>query len=619
MNAIIRNASRTLLLAGGITLAATAVNAQMKIGDNPSQIKKSAILDLESTKQGLLLPRLTSFTDINAAIGTDPVDGMIVYLNGTVPADRGVYMRRAGAWVKIASADDASVNWSKLGNAGTTAADYIGTSDAQPLSIRTGGVEALNISAAGVTSLPRVVDLANPALLEVVVISSTGAISKRTLPASAFRSLYNNIHTAANSTFTNLNISENTTTGEITFNAPVLSATSPAATEYGFLTKSDWDKLQALTTGNNFTVANFITAVAAGDENKGGHVSYDAPTATYTLELVAASATLAGIVTTTTQTFGGAKTFAANVTANQDLSVVGAATVGATLGVTGATTLNGATTVNNTLGVTGATTLGGATTINNTLNVTGATTVGSTLGVTGKVTLGTTDAAATAASYDVLVKNATTNEIERKPFNLDALTNAVQFITTGGGTASTSGESVEFTAGTIGTDVNIVADGTAKTVTVNVPNASAADPANLVRGVVSTGDQSFAGNKSFGSSVAVGSTAVANSTLQVNGSLSMAITTVATTGYTISNTDNTILVNTSSASVTVTLPAPDPAITGRIYTIKKIGNGGIDNVLTIACTGSIEGGVAGDGYRIYNDYTYVTLQTDGAAWYIIKK
>jgi len=65
------------------------------------------------------------------------------------------------------------------------------------------------------------------------------------------------------------------------------------------------------------------------------------------------------------------------------------------------------------------------------------------------------------------------------------------------------------------------------------------------------------------------------------------------------------------------LPTPSAAIAGRIYTIKKIGTGGIDKELTITPTSATIDG--GSSYIIYNDWTYVTLQTDGTNWYIIKK
>jgi hypothetical protein len=629
MKKVIRNVSRTLILAGAISLVATAANAQMKIGDNPSVIKKSALLDLESLKQGLLLPRLPNFTAIDAAIGTDIVDGMIVYLASGVTATEGVYMRKAGAWVKISSAADAVSNWSLLGNASTTAANYLGTSDAQPLSIRTNAVEAINISTAGDVTLPKVIDVTNPALMDVVVIDGTGTVSKRTLPLTAFNTLFTSVFTNADSTFIDLNVTKNAAE-QITINAPILAATSPAGVKYGFLTKADWDKLQALSAGGNFTIADFITTITAGQENRGGQITYNAATSSYKLELVAASATLAGIVTTTTQTFGGDKTFTGAV------AVGGAATVGGTLGVTGATTLGstlgvtGATTLASdlTVAATGTTTLNGATVVNNTLNVTGATTLAGTTAttldvtgastLTGAVTLGTVAATATAASYDLLVKNSATNTVEKKAFDLDALSTAVQFITTGGGTATTSGTSVEFQGGTTGADFNIVADGTAKTVTFNLPDASGIDATHTAvqRGVVSSADQTFAGNKSFTANVAVGANTVANSTLQVAGSVSMAIKSV-TADYTITATDNTILADASAAAFIVTLPAPSAAITGRIYTIKKIGSGDIDKAVTVMPGGgTIEGGAS---YIIYNDWTYITVQTDGANWYIVRK
>src|SRR5207237_2391799 len=110
--------------------------------------------------------------------------------------------------------------------------------------------------------------------------------------------------------------------------------------------------------------------------------------------------------------------------------------------------------------------------------------------------------------------------------------------------------------------------------------------------------------------ILVGNTGNANSTVQVAGSLAMAINTVSA-NYTASASDNTILANTTSGSITITLPAA-ASITGRIYTLKKIGSGGIDNPLTITpASGTIDGGAS---FIIYNDWSYVTLQTDGTNW-----
>jgi len=634
MKKVIRNTSRTLIMAGAISLAATAANAQMKIGDNPAVITKSAILELSSNKQGLLLPRLPDFTAINTAIGASVVDGMIVYLASGVPATEGVYMRKAGVWVKISSAADAVTNWSLLGNTATDSTiNYVGTTDAQALSLRANANEGIRIETDGRIQFKQV--LGNATLFDVLVIEpGTGNVSKRTLPLTAFNTLFTSVFTNADSTFTALNVTKNAAE-QITINAPILAATSPAGVQYGFLTKADWDKLQALSAGGNFTIADFITTIAAGQENRGGQITYNAATSSYKLELVAASATLAGIVTTTTQTFAGDKTFTGAVAVGGTLGVTGATTLNSTLDVTGNTTVGGtlgvtgAATLANNLSVGGTSTLTGATTVGSTLGVTGATTLSNTLNVVGAstlggaVTLGTVAATATAPSYDLLVKNSATNTVEKKAFNLDALSTAVQFITTGGGTATTSGTSVEFQGGTTGTDFNIVADGTAKTVTFNIPDASALDATHTTaqRGLVSTSAQTFGGSKSFASKVAVGATDTTSSTFQVTGSVAMSIKPV-TAAYTITDADNTILANATGGGFTVTLPAPNAtgatSNVGRIYTIKKIGTGDIDNPITVVSGGgaNIEGGTT---YMIYNDWTFITVQTDGTAWYIVKK
>jgi hypothetical protein len=241
----------------------------------------------------------------------------------------------------------------------------------------------------------------------------------------------------------------------------------------------------------------------------------------------------------------------------------------------------------------GAQTFGGDKTFNNNVNVNG--------------TLQLNSLANNATADSVLV--VTNGVIQKRQVSASAFGNAIRSIN--GNRDSAQGITFRNT----GTDLTVSTNGT-DSIYLNVPNAAAA-----ARGVVSTTAQTFAGTKTFQDSVAaakailVGTTGSANSTVQVEGSLSLAITTISTS-YTAAVTDNTILANTSSAAITVTLPAPG-AIKGRIYTIKKIGNGGIDNQLTISPNGgTIDGGSA---YTIYNDWTYVTLQTDGSNWYVIKK
>ena len=211
------------------------------------------------------------------------------------------------------------------------------------------------------------------------------------------------------------------------------------------------------------------------------------------------------------------------------------------------------------------------------------------------------------SSDSVLVVN--NGVVEKRQVSSSAFGNAIRNINNNRDTAQT----IAFKNS--GTDLTVTTNN-ADSIFLNVPDASTS-----ARGVVTTASQTFAGSKTFQDSVAatkailVGGSGNANSTVQVSGSLSMAITTV-TSNYTLTGDDNTVLANTTSGSITITLPAPG-TFAGRIYTVKKIGTGGIDNDLTITpASGTIDGG---NSYKIYNDWTYVTLQTDGTNWYIIKK
>src|SRR3982751_5258030 len=92
---------------------ATSAFSQLKIGTNPTQIQKSSILELESDKQGFLLPRLTDTTAINAL---NPPDGMLIFLTPSTSDAKGLYMRKNGKWQRITT-DSAALNkWSKDGD-----------------------------------------------------------------------------------------------------------------------------------------------------------------------------------------------------------------------------------------------------------------------------------------------------------------------------------------------------------------------------------------------------------------------------------------------------------------------------------------------------------------------
>ncbi|MCL6524511.1 MAG: hypothetical protein K6T34_07595, partial [Thermoflavifilum sp.] len=77
-------------------IASPAIAQQLKLGNNPTQISKTALLELESTNQGLLLPRIS---DTNAFHPNPIPDGMLIFYVGT--SDSCLMIRKDGVWIKI--------------------------------------------------------------------------------------------------------------------------------------------------------------------------------------------------------------------------------------------------------------------------------------------------------------------------------------------------------------------------------------------------------------------------------------------------------------------------------------------------------------------------------------
>lgn len=604
MKTPLRTAMR-VLLASGMLMAAFTANAQLKVGDRPYSINRASVLELESDRQGLLLPRVQPGMLTSAPLNTAP-DGMIVVVENATHQQQTLYLRKDGAWVKLATLDEAEMNWSREGNTVNDATDFLGSRNSAALVFKTNDLEAMRIDATGnigigtnnptakldvlgngqisgnllvsgiiaattgqfsgalssnSLSVANGVNFANLAastsLVNVLVIDPvTGDVHRRQMSAAAFDNAISTMNGsqeaiqsfATGTAGTDFNVA--TLLGVHTFNIP----TAGTGISRGLLTEADWDKLQA--SQKQVIAAAFSNAPDANGLTIGGTDNNE-------LSLHAADATNPGGVSVTAQTFGGEKTFQDKVTASAGIDVAGATNLAGTATIDGLLTLN---------------------------------TVGATIAT---------------GPYNVLIQGAG-NVIERRLIDIAALENGVQRISDG--TNNTIGPDITFNTTTNNNDFGITVDGVAKTVSFNLPDASG-EAGSEARGAVSTTTQSFAGDKSFAQNVNVGATTAGNSTLQVTGSVSMAIKTVNTDGYPITDKDHTILVDATAAALTVNLPA---AVEGRVYTIKKIGTGGIDNEVTIAPNGSaqVEGG---PNYTIYNDWTFVTLQSDGTNWYIIRK
>jgi hypothetical protein len=82
---------KTLLMPLLLLVTTMSYAQQLKLGDNPSVIQKSALLELESRSQGLLLPRIT---DTSLATLKSAPDGMIIYLT----PNNSLSVRSNGKW-----------------------------------------------------------------------------------------------------------------------------------------------------------------------------------------------------------------------------------------------------------------------------------------------------------------------------------------------------------------------------------------------------------------------------------------------------------------------------------------------------------------------------------------
>lgn len=89
---------KKLIFTAAFILFTVAAFSQLKIGTNPTQINKSSILELESDRQGFLLPRLADTATINTLT---PPDGMLIYLSSASAAGRGLYIRKSGIWQRF--------------------------------------------------------------------------------------------------------------------------------------------------------------------------------------------------------------------------------------------------------------------------------------------------------------------------------------------------------------------------------------------------------------------------------------------------------------------------------------------------------------------------------------
>jgi len=114
--------------------------AQVGINTDASNPDASAMLDVKSTSEGMLIPRMAVADRDNIS---SPATGLIVY----VTDDNSFYYYDGVSWVQM---QNSGKSWLLNGNTGTTGAEFVGTTDNQPLILKTNNTERLQIKENGV-------------------------------------------------------------------------------------------------------------------------------------------------------------------------------------------------------------------------------------------------------------------------------------------------------------------------------------------------------------------------------------------------------------------------------------------------------------------------------------
>ena len=183
-----------------IFIAVLFINLSIKaqnigINGTGANANPSALLDIDASSNpslGILIPRIALQAINLAAPVSGPATSLLVYntataSTGTTAVSPGYYYWDGAKWVRFqyASSGTSSLDWSLTGNAGTVVGtNFIGTTDAQDMVVKTNGVERIRVLSGGnvgigTTSPTRVFEVRNPALNPQLQVGTTSLLSNR--------------------------------------------------------------------------------------------------------------------------------------------------------------------------------------------------------------------------------------------------------------------------------------------------------------------------------------------------------------------------------------------------------------------------------------------------------
>lgn len=110
------------------------------INNDGSAPNISAMLDIKNANKGLLVPRVTLYSETDVSTIANPAKSLLIYnLNTLLPEGEGFYFWNSTKWVKLVTSNNLSNTvWGIKGNTGTNAnTDFIGNTDFKALIFKT--------------------------------------------------------------------------------------------------------------------------------------------------------------------------------------------------------------------------------------------------------------------------------------------------------------------------------------------------------------------------------------------------------------------------------------------------------------------------------------------------
>ena len=131
--------------------------SQIKVGDNPRSINPDAMIEIESSNKGFLLPRIALKSIESPTPLKSLTKGMIVYNTSTTnELTPGLYYCDGIQWIKVntkLNAPEPDMNqydyWSLKGNNNVTTKNFLGPINNAPLIIKTNNLERLRVTEKG--------------------------------------------------------------------------------------------------------------------------------------------------------------------------------------------------------------------------------------------------------------------------------------------------------------------------------------------------------------------------------------------------------------------------------------------------------------------------------------